>query len=157
MGKNLSMIQLMELDACTHCAMCTSRCSVAIAFEGVSNINILPSEKIASIKALASGRPLKEREIKDIQEADAIKLSLDGPAGVNDLARGEGVHDKVIEAIRICKEYNMDVNLTTVISRYNAGSLDYILAVAAKYNVGVYLNPRIRITAAEAKPAPGSE
>jgi hypothetical protein len=24
MGKSLSMIQLMELDACTHCGMCTS-------------------------------------------------------------------------------------------------------------------------------------
>jgi len=68
MGKNLSMIQLMELDACTHCAMCTSRCSVAIAFEGIPNINILPSEKLASIKALASGRPLEEREIRDLQE-----------------------------------------------------------------------------------------
>jgi heterodisulfide reductase subunit C len=68
MGKNLSMIQLMELDACTHCAMCTSRCSVAIAFEGIRNINILPSEKLASIKALASGRPLEEREIRDLQE-----------------------------------------------------------------------------------------
>ena len=62
------MIQLMELDACTHCAMCTSRCSVAIAFEGIPNVNILPSEKIASIKALASGRPLGRRELKDLQE-----------------------------------------------------------------------------------------
>ena len=68
MGKGLSMMQLMELDACTHCAMCTSRCSVAIAFQGIPNINILPSEKLASIKALASGRPLEEREIKDLQE-----------------------------------------------------------------------------------------
>jgi heterodisulfide reductase subunit C len=68
MGKNLSMIQLMELDACTHCGMCTSRCSVAIAFEGIPNINILPSEKLASIKAMASGRPLDEREIRDLQE-----------------------------------------------------------------------------------------
>jgi heterodisulfide reductase subunit C len=68
MGKNLSMIQLMELDACTHCGMCTSRCSVAIAFEGIPNINILPSEKLASIKAMASGRPLEEREIRDLQE-----------------------------------------------------------------------------------------
>jgi heterodisulfide reductase subunit C len=68
MGKSLSMIQLMELDACTHCAMCTSRCSVAIVFEGIPNINILPSEKLASIKALASGRPLEEREIRDLQE-----------------------------------------------------------------------------------------
>jgi heterodisulfide reductase subunit C len=68
MGKNLSMMQLMELDACTHCGMCTSRCSVGIAFEGIPNINILPSEKLASIKALASGRPLEEREIRDLQE-----------------------------------------------------------------------------------------
>jgi len=68
MGKNLSMIQLMELDACTHCGMCTSRCSVAIAFEEIPNINILPSEKLASIKALASGRPLEEREIRELQE-----------------------------------------------------------------------------------------
>jgi heterodisulfide reductase subunit C len=68
MGKNLSMMQLMELDACTHCAMCSSRCSVAIAFGGIPNINILPSEKLASIKALASGRPLKEPEVRDLQE-----------------------------------------------------------------------------------------
>lgn len=68
MGKSLSMIQLMELDACTHCAMCTSRCSVAIAYEGIPNINILPSEKIGSIKALASGSPLTEQEIRDLQE-----------------------------------------------------------------------------------------
>jgi heterodisulfide reductase subunit C len=68
MGKNLSMIQLMELDACTHCGMCTSRCSVAVAFEGIPNVNILPSEKLGSIKGLASGRPLDEREIRDLQE-----------------------------------------------------------------------------------------
>lgn len=68
MGKNLSMIQLMELDACTHCAMCTSHCSVAIAFEGIPNINILPSEKVGSIKALASGSPLTEQEIRELQE-----------------------------------------------------------------------------------------
>jgi heterodisulfide reductase subunit C len=68
LGKNLSMIQLMELDACTHCAMCSSHCSVAIAFEGIPNINILPSEKVASINALASGNPLTEQEIRALQE-----------------------------------------------------------------------------------------
>lgn len=68
MGKNLSMVQLMELDACTHCAMCSSHCSVAIAFEGIQNINILPSEKVASIKTLASGNPLTEQEIQALQE-----------------------------------------------------------------------------------------
>lgn len=88
MGKNLSMIQLMELDACTHCAMCTSHCSVAIAYEGISNINILPSEKIASIRALASGKPLTEREIRDFQEGvylctNCYRCTVVCPVGIN--------------------------------------------------------------------------
>ncbi len=88
MGKNLSMIQLMELDACTHCAMCTAHCSVAIAFEGISNINILPSEKVASIKALASGRPLTEKEIRELQEGvylctNCYRCTVVCPVGIN--------------------------------------------------------------------------
>ncbi len=88
MGKNLSMIQLMELDACTHCAMCTSHCSVAIAYEGIANINILPSEKIASIRALASGIPLTEKEIRDLQEGvylctNCYRCTVVCPVGIN--------------------------------------------------------------------------
>lgn len=88
MGKNLSMMQLMELDACTHCAMCTSRCSVAIAFKWIPNINILPSEKIGSIKALASGRSLTEREIRDLQEGvylctNCHRCTVICPVGIN--------------------------------------------------------------------------
>jgi len=47
-GKNLSMIQLMELDACTHCGMCTSRCSVVSLLKGFQ-ISYSPFEKLASI------------------------------------------------------------------------------------------------------------
>jgi heterodisulfide reductase subunit C len=88
MGKNLSMIQLMELDACTHCAMCSSHCSVAIAFEGIPNINILPSEKVASIKALASGNPLTEQEIRALQEGvylctNCYRCTVVCPVGIN--------------------------------------------------------------------------
>ena len=88
MGKNLSLIQLMELDACTHCGQCSERCSVAVAFEGIHNINILPSEKIGAIRALASGKELNEQELRDIQEGvylctNCYRCTVVCPAGIN--------------------------------------------------------------------------
>ncbi len=65
---NIATKQVMELDACTHCGTCTTRCSVGVTFELLQNVNILPSEKISSIKALAAGKTLEEKEIRDIQE-----------------------------------------------------------------------------------------
>jgi heterodisulfide reductase subunit C/nitrate reductase gamma subunit len=65
---NIATRQIMELDACTHCGTCSTRCSVGVTFELFQNINILPSEKIASVKALAAGKTLSEQEIKIIQE-----------------------------------------------------------------------------------------
>jgi len=65
---NIATRQVMELDACTHCGMCTAHCSVGVTFEQFQNINILPSEKIASLKAFAAGKDLSEKEIRNIQE-----------------------------------------------------------------------------------------
>jgi heterodisulfide reductase subunit C len=65
---NLATVQILELDACTHCGACTQRCSMAVAFEEIPNVNILPSEKIASLKALAAGKSLSDREIRTIQQ-----------------------------------------------------------------------------------------
>ncbi len=85
---NIATRQVMELDACTHCGTCTSRCSVAVASEQIPNLNILPSEKIASIKALAAGRGLSERELKDIQEGiclctNCYRCTVVCPVGIN--------------------------------------------------------------------------
>ncbi len=85
---NVATRQALELDACTHCGQCTSRCSVAVVFEEFGNANILPSEKIQSLKTLAAGR--------DTQKDDVVRI-LDGitlctncrrctdvcPAGIN--------------------------------------------------------------------------
>jgi heterodisulfide reductase subunit C/nitrate reductase gamma subunit len=65
---NIATRQVMELDACTHCGTCSLRCSVAVAFEEIHNTNILPSEKIASLKSLASGKKLSPQEFSDIQD-----------------------------------------------------------------------------------------
>jgi heterodisulfide reductase subunit C len=88
MGKSLTMIQLMELDACMHCRTCSSLCSVGVAFEGIPNINILPSEKIASIRALASGRELTAKEFRYLQEGiylctNCYRCTVVCPAGID--------------------------------------------------------------------------
>jgi heterodisulfide reductase subunit C/nitrate reductase gamma subunit len=85
---NRATRQAMELDACTHCGTCTVRCSVGVAFEEIPNVNILPSEKIASIKALASGKKLGEQELRIIQEGvylctNCYRCTVVCPVGIN--------------------------------------------------------------------------
>ena len=80
--------QVMELDACTHCGTCSLRCSVAVAFDEIRNINILPSEKIASIKALASGKRLSSQALRNIQEGiylctNCYRCTVVCPVGIN--------------------------------------------------------------------------
>ncbi|MBW1916073.1 MAG: 4Fe-4S dicluster domain-containing protein, partial [Deltaproteobacteria bacterium] len=85
---NIATRQILELDACTHCCTCTLNCSAGAFYEYFSNTNILPSEKIISIKALASGKELSRKELKDIQEGICIctnckRCTVVCPAGIN--------------------------------------------------------------------------
>jgi heterodisulfide reductase subunit C/nitrate reductase gamma subunit len=85
---NRATLQAMELDACTHCGTCSLRCSVMMAFEEMTNLNILPSEKIASVKALASGKALSAQELRHIQEGvtlctNCYRCTVVCPAGIN--------------------------------------------------------------------------
>ncbi|MFC1821476.1 4Fe-4S dicluster domain-containing protein [Thermodesulfobacteriota bacterium] len=85
---NIATRQMMELDACTHCGTCSLQCSVGVCFEEIPNLNILPSEKIASVKALASGKKLTEEELKIIQDGiylctNCYKCTLACPVGIN--------------------------------------------------------------------------
>ncbi|MEW5723253.1 MAG: 4Fe-4S dicluster domain-containing protein, partial [Thermodesulfobacteriota bacterium] len=65
---NAATRQVMELDACTHCGACTERCAVGVVLEEIPNPNILPSEKIASLRDLARGNGMPDREVQAIQE-----------------------------------------------------------------------------------------
>jgi heterodisulfide reductase subunit C len=65
---NIATRQAMELDACTHCGTCSSRCSVGVTYEHFQNKNILPSEKLPGIRALAQGKTLSDHEIRHILE-----------------------------------------------------------------------------------------
>jgi heterodisulfide reductase subunit C/nitrate reductase gamma subunit len=85
---NVATRQVLELDACTHCGMCTARCAVAFAFEEIPNVNILPSEKIASLKRLASGKDLNDTTLGTIQQGlflctNCYRCTSVCPVGIN--------------------------------------------------------------------------
>ncbi len=85
---NIATRQAMELDACTHCGTCNLTCSVATAFDKIGNLNILPSEKLVFLKTYASGKDLKENELKAIQEGIYLCTNCDRctvvcPVGIN--------------------------------------------------------------------------
>jgi len=85
---NIATRQLLELDACMHCGTCSVQCRVGVVFETLRNVNILPSEKIPSIKALVRGKKLSPEEIRSIQEGlhlctNCFRCTVVCPAGIN--------------------------------------------------------------------------
>jgi len=88
-----------------------------------------------------SNGTLFEKEFWKIIKADEVEISLDGPRDIHDAIRGRGVHDKVIKAIEICKDANMNLVLCTVISKFNISHIPYMLDIAKKYKIGIYFQP----------------
>lgn len=85
---NIATRQAIELDACTGCGTCSLRCSVAVVLEEIPNVNILPSEKMVSLKALASGKELSAKELRIIQEGAYLctnckRCTVVCPVGIN--------------------------------------------------------------------------
>jgi len=85
---NIATRQALELDACTHCGACTSRCSVGIIIEQIENINILPSEKIQSLKAVVSRKEMEEKDFRIILDGAYLCTNCHRctdvcPAGIN--------------------------------------------------------------------------
>jgi heterodisulfide reductase subunit C/nitrate reductase gamma subunit len=85
---NIATKQAIELDACTGCGTCSLRCSVAVVLEEIPNVNILPSEKMVSLRALASGKELSAKELRIIQEGAYLctnckRCTVVCPVGIN--------------------------------------------------------------------------
>lgn len=102
-------------------------------------INFCKQKKI-HISINSNGTLIRQR-IKEIRKADAIKLSLDAPRQVNDRLRGKGAHDTALEAIKVCNDEGIAVNITTVISRYNISHIPYVLNIAKEFNIRVSFQP----------------
>ena len=85
---NIATKQVMELDACTHCGTCNIRCAVSVAFEEIPNVNILPSEKLGTIKRLAGAKELNQQGLMTLQEGiylctNCNRCTVACPVGIN--------------------------------------------------------------------------
>jgi heterodisulfide reductase subunit C/nitrate reductase gamma subunit len=74
---NVLTRQIMELDACTHCGSCSLNCSAGMIYEAIGNEYILPSEKMAYLKKMVSGRRLTNEQLKAIQEGVYLCTNCD--------------------------------------------------------------------------------
>ena len=97
-------------------------------------------EKDLTVGINSNGSLFKER-INEIKKIDILTLSLDGPEEIQDKLRAKGSYKKVIEAIKTAKNNNINVSLTTVVSKLNLGHLEDILKIAEKYDILVYFQP----------------
>lgn len=88
-----------------------------------------------------SNGTLVKSKINEIKKISEMQISLDGTKAVHDLIRGPGTFDKAIEAIEICKNNGINVIITTVISRYNASCIQFVVDLAEEYNIGIQFQP----------------
>lgn len=98
---NIATRQALELDACTHCGVCTQNCSMRTVFETIPNLNIFPSEKINAIKSLASGKALDDVKFRALQEGvflctNCRRCTVVCPVGINLQDMWFNVREKLI-------------------------------------------------------------
>ncbi len=85
---NTITLRAASLDACTHCGTCAVHCSVAPAFQMISNKSILPSEKLIAIKKFTANDNYNNNHLKDLQEGSFICTGCNQctsicPVGIN--------------------------------------------------------------------------
>ena len=85
---NIATRQLIELDACVHCNTCSKTCSQGPAYDVKNNVNILPSERMVSLRQYFKTKDLGSSQFMAIQEGIFLCSNCDRctvvcPAGIN--------------------------------------------------------------------------
>jgi len=91
-------------------------------------------KRLGLFVTLGTNGALLEKRINDLKNLDILILSLDGPQRIHDQHRVPGAHSKVIDAIKLARNRNIEVWTTTVITRYNLDCIEYILDRAENLN-----------------------
>ena len=87
-GESAPALRGLGMDACTRCGECSLHCSVAPAFAVLGNPDILPSEKLASLKNFESGSSLSGHDLDAFAEGsrictECLRCTAICPSGIN--------------------------------------------------------------------------
>lgn len=93
-----------------------------------------------SVSMQTNGTLVRER-LDDVRSLNDLQVSLDGPRRVHDAVRGDGVFNRAVEAVEVCRGEGLPVALTAVITRASVGHLDDLLDLAERLGVGVWFQP----------------
>jgi len=81
------------------------------------------------VTALVSNGQFPERigKIPEIALLDNVCFSLDGAPEGNDIIRGKGTFDKVVESIRVVKEvHRVPIRINSTITKYTVNDVDFM-------------------------------
>lgn len=84
---------------------------------------------------LATNATLLKHKMEEIKDVDSICISIDGDEESNDKVRGKGTYKKIVESLKIVKDYNIPVRLHAVLSKSNQNSLEGLSKLAKENNV----------------------
>lgn len=73
---------------------------------------------------------LVQQKLSAVKNLSAICISIDGDEDAHDLYKGKGSFKTVISAIDTCRRNNIPVHTSTMLSKYNVHTVDFILGLA---------------------------
>lgn len=75
---------------------------------------------------------LVSQRLAAVKKLSSICISIDGDEEAHDRYKGEGSFRKVLSAIDICRDNNIPVHTSTMLSKYNIYTIDLILELAKR-------------------------
>lgn len=91
------------------------------------------------------------KRLNEIKRINALCISLDGDKEAHDSNRGAGSYEKAMEAIRIARENNIPLQVSTVLTRDNIHSIDYVLNEGKKWGFTVGFTPLVNQSSGNTK------
>ena len=73
------------------------------------------------------------KHLDAIRMVDSIAISIDGNREDNDINRGKGTYNKIIEVFELLKENNIKFHTSTILTKNNINAVEDILDLASQY------------------------
>lgn len=82
---------------------------------------------------LSTNGLLVKNNMPVLKKIDSLAISIDGEREGNDLNRGAGTYDKIVEAIELLNENGIKFHTHTVLTKNNKNAVDEMMVFARRY------------------------